>query len=246
MGANRGPSLHIGIAPLKLVQDLKNGIVSINRKYAITLLLFLLLLPSQGTAQELWTGGTLELDMKKGFSLEITSQVRSADGLATYNGYFGETGLGYKINKFLKVKASYRYSNKAGHHDSEIRPTNNRERISGDLSFGLGKKVSFKYRLRYQYTKERNTHKEYNFLRNKLSLEYDLHKKAEPYIAGELFYRFDDKNEIRGYRYTIGLNSKISDHFNVKNFYRIEKEINTDIPRTYHIFGIMFTYILAR
>ena len=187
----------------------------------------------------------MELDMKKGFSLEMTSQVRSVDGLASYNGYYVQAGLGYKINKYLKVKANYRYTNKSGHHDSEIRPTNNRERISGDLSFGIGKKVSLKYRLRYQYTRERNTDKEYNYLRNKLSVEYGLHKMAEPYIAGELFYRFDDKNELQGYRYTIGLNTKINDHLSVKNFYRTEKEINTEMPQTYHIFGLMCTVTLS-
>ena len=215
-------------------------------KYTIALMLFLLYLPATGNAQELWAGGTLELDMKKGFSLEMTSQVRIADGLARYNGYYGEAGMAYKINKYFKVKACYRYTNKAGHHDSEIRPTNNRERISGDLNFDIGKKVGFKYRFRYQYTRERNTHKEYNYLRNKLSLKYGLHKMAEPYIEAELFYRLDDANELRAYRYTIGLDSKISGNLNVKNFYRVEKEINTGLPQKYYIVGIMFSYKLSR
>ncbi|MFC2115772.1 DUF2490 domain-containing protein [Bacteroidota bacterium] len=209
-------------------------------------MIFLLYLPDTGKAQELWSGGTLELDLLKGLSLEMTSQVRLEDGLARYNGYYGEAGMGYKINKYFKVKASYRYTNKAGHHDSEIRPTNNRERITGDLNFDIGKDVSFKYRFRYQYAKERNTDKEYNYLRNKFSVKYGLHKRAEPYIEAELFYRLDGKNELRAHRHTIGLDSKITDNLSVKNFYRVEKEINTNFPQKYYIIGIMFSYKLSR
>ena len=196
------------------------------------------------SAQELWAGGTFDINLRKSLYFELESQVRSDNGLATYNGYYGEAGMGLKINKFLKVKASYRYTNKAGHHDSEIRPTNNRERISGDLILDFGKTISFKYRIRYHYARERNTYKEYNFIRNKITLKYKLHEIAEPFIESEIFYRFDNKNELRAYRYTIGLDTKISNNLSLENFFRVEKEMNISYPEEYYIFGIMFSYEL--
>jgi len=184
----------------------------------------------------------LDIDIIKNLYIELETQVRSADGLATYNGYYGEASAGYKINKHVKVKATYRYTNKAGHHDSEIRPTNNRERVSGDVNLDFGDKVTFKYRLKYQLTRERNTNKKYNYIRNKVGLDYDLHKIAKPFIAGEIFYRFDNKNELRAFRYTIGLDTGITDNLSLKSFFRVEKEISVDFPQKYYIMGIMFSY----
>jgi hypothetical protein len=203
-----------------------------------------MLIPYIGNAQELWAGGSLKIDLKKGFSAEMASQVRAAQGLSKYNGYYGEAGLAYKINKYLELGGKYRYTNKAGHHDSEIRPINNRERLTADLTVDFGKSLAFKNRIRYQYVKERNTDNKYNYIRNKASLKYSLHKLAEPYIEGELFYRLDQKNELRAFRYTTGLDSNINKHLSVKNFFRVEKEINTNFPGKYYIFGIMFTYEL--
>jgi len=211
-------------------------------QYKIKVLLLLLSLPVICKSQEFWFGGELDVDLTKKFFAGLETQVRSADGMATYNGYYGEAGAGYKINKHIKLKLVYRYTNKAGHHDSEVRPTNNRERISGDVSLDFGKKVSLKYRCKYQYTRERNTYKKYNYIRNKLGFNYDLHDIAEPFIAGEIFYRLDMKNQLRAYRYTFGLDSKINKNLNVKSFFRMENEINVNYPQKYYIIGVMFTY----
>ncbi|MBE9510485.1 MAG: DUF2490 domain-containing protein [Bacteroidetes bacterium] len=192
--------------------------------------------------QELWTGGTIEINIKKKFSLELEPQLRLADGLTSYNGYYCEAGFGFEINKHLKVKGSYRYTDKAGHHDSEIRPSNNRERFSGDLYIKIGKKFPVKYRIKYQYTKERNTHIEYNYIRNKITVNYQLHDLAKPFTSGEFFYRLDKKNELRAFRFTIGLDSKISKEISAKNFFKVEKEMNVKYPQKYYIYGIMFTY----
>jgi len=208
-------------------------------KFAVLSLLFH---PVLCNAQELWVGGTVDIDIIKDLYVELETQIRSSDGMATYNGYYGEASAGYKINKHLKIKATYRYTNKAGHHNSEIRPTNNRERVSGDVNLDFGDKISFKYRLKYQHARERNTNKKYNYIRNKVGIDYDLHNMAKPFIAGEIYYRLDNKNELRAFRYTIGLDSGITKNLSIKSFFRVEKEINVDYPTKYYIMGIMFSY----
>lgn len=211
----------------------------------VRIVLFFLVLfcfSNKSFPQEFWTGGTIEIDMKKKFSLELEPQLRFTDGFASYNGYYFETGFGFEINKHLKVKGSYRYTNKAGHHDSEIRPSNNRERFSGDINIKIGKNFPIKYRIKYQYTKERNTLVEYNYIRNKITVNYKLHDIAKPFISGEFFYRLDKKNELRGFRYTIGLDSQISKEISAKSFFKVEKEMNVKYPQKYYICGIMLTY----
>ena len=75
-----------------------------------------------------------------------------------------------------------------------------------------------------------------------MGIDYNLHKIARPFIAGEIFYRLDNKNDLRAFRYTFGLDSRITDNLSVKSFFRVEKEINVNYPQKYYIMGIMFSY----
>jgi len=194
------------------------------------------------TAQEFWTGSNFNYGLSSKIKLGAEAQVRLSEGFQEYNGYLGEAGISYKIADRIKVKGSYRYTNKAGHHDSEIRPTNNRERITADLNIEMFEKVlPLKYRIRYQYAGERNTSKQYNFIRSRLNITYPLHKSAKPYLNFEAFFRLDEKNEFRALRYVIGLDSKISDQLAMKSFFMIESEINITSPKKYYIVGAILS-----
>ncbi len=186
---------------------------------------------------ELWTGATFELQLNKKFRAEIEQQVRFDDTLSSYKGTFTEPGLRYKLNKHISFKVKYRYT---------IRPDDdNRSRISVSGYYSWSKKkfpLSFQYRLKFQDTKEQNTEKKFTFLRNKFTLEYNLSKKADPFLAFEHFYRFNQKNEPRAWRFTAGFDWKLTKSLELSTYNKYEEEGNVKKPKANHIIGIMFTY----
>lgn len=186
---------------------------------------------------ELWTGATFELQLNEKFRAEIEQQVRFNDTLSSYKSTFTEPGIRYKLNKHISFKVKYRYT---------VRPDDdNRSRISFSGYYRWSKKkfpLSFQYRLKFQDTKEQNTGKKFTFLRNKFTIQYNLSKKADPFLAYEHFYKFNKKNEPRAWRFTAGFDWKLIKSLELSTFYRYEEEMNVKKPEAQHIIGIMFTY----
>ena len=186
---------------------------------------------------ELWAGATFELQLNNKFRIEIEQQVRFNDTLSSFKNTFTEPGLRYKLNKHIAFKVKYRYIVRSN--------DDNRSRISFSGYYGWSKKkfpLSFQYRLKFQDTKEQNTGKKFTFLRNKFTIQYNLSKKADPFLAYEHFYKFNKKNEPRAWRFTAGFDWKLIKSLELSTFYRYEEEMNVKKPEAQHIIGIMFTY----
>lgn len=188
-------------------------------------------------AQEIWTGGTIRFKNADRINTEFTQQLRLADETFKYHSTLSEIGARFKVNPNFGVKGNYRYV---------LRPNENRQRWNGDVFLNLGadeKTFSSSVRVRYQETyKLKSEEAKEAYIRGLFLLNYNLTKTSLPYASTELFYRADDKNELRLVRLTFGLITKLTKKLSFNTFYRIENELNVKFPERYHIVGLLVTY----
>tara|TARA_B110000285_G_C15029883_1_gene566134 strand:+ start:343 stop:993 length:651 start_codon:yes stop_codon:yes gene_type:complete len=188
------------------------------------------------TDNELWMGGALDLKLNKKWSVGLKEQFRINNNISTLNQTF--TGLygKYKINKYFGLRGNYRFV---------ARPQkNNKTRISLDALAHWKKKdfpLSFGYRLRLQRAVISGAKNTRSYIRNKFSINYNLSKLVDPFIAYEIYFR-PDKKEFRVSRLTLGLDWKLNKRMELTSFYRIQRDINVKKPARQNIIGVMFTY----
>lgn len=188
---------------------------------------------------ELWTGIAAKMKLNKKFKIELEEQFRFKDTVQTYKSSFTELSLRYKINKRFSLKTSYRYSVRTGYRQR------NRNRMSLFVYYYWDKKkfpISIQLRTGFQNDIEVFNGQLITFSRNQIKLKYKSFKNSKPFISYESFYRFNDKNEFRGNRFTVGISWDFTKAIALTGFYRLEQEINVKGPERQHIGGIMFTY----
>jgi predicted porin len=201
-------------------------------------------LPAGSYAQEVWTGLTVRVKPLKRLTTEVEQQFRFQNNFANLFSRFTEIGIGYDITSRLNVHAAYRHTDRT----TTERVDDDRQRISAEASYTIGSDntdFALSYRLRYQSAQEISGEgNRDNLIRNRLALDYNLTKRAQPYLSTEVFYKLAPANETRAFWLTMGLKSKIGKSFGLNTFYRIEKELNTKRPQTNLIVGVMLTYRL--
>jgi len=208
----------------------------------ITFIIFCLFISVIGYAQsesyittnELWTGFTLKHKISKKTTLFLDQQTRVTDNLNSIRTNFFELGLKYKFSKQFNLKAQYRYT---------IRNSKrNVKRISLDANLKWKykpAKITFKYRARFQNSTVVYTGQRFTFLRNRFGLAYPITKELESYVEYESFYRFNQRNEFRGNRFTIGLEYELNKSVALNGFYQIDKEINVKDPKKNNVIGVI-------
>lgn len=210
-------------------------------KIKLIIALFLCLMMQFVSAQiptdnELWSGGALDLKLNKKWSLGLKEQFRINNNISTLNQVFTELSGKYKVNKYFRLKANYRFV---------ARPQkNNKTRLSLDILAKLKKKdfpLSFGYRMRFQRAVTSVSKNTRSYIRNKFVVNYNLSKLVDPFIAYEIYFR-PDKKEFRVSRLTLGLDWKLNKRMELTSFYRIQRDINIKKPTRQNIIGVMFTY----
>ncbi len=193
------------------------------------------------TDNQLWSGASAKLKLNKKFSISLAEQFRFKNNISTKKLSFTEMGIKYKLNKHFSFATKYRYV--------AIPIKKNKRRISFDVYYSWKKKnfpLSLKYRFRLQDTKKFNSTKQKaDYLRNKLTLGYNASKLVDPFIAYELYFRFDNKNEFRAKRFTFGLAWRLNKRINLTTYYRIQKDINVKKPEKLNIIGLNFAYNIS-
>ncbi len=185
---------------------------------------------------ELWTGGIFKLRINKAFRAELREQIRFNDNVSSFKSTFTQLGLRYRLNKSFAFKVNFRYI---------IRPKRDRLRFSADAYYNWSKKkfpLSAQYRLRFQNTLRPQSGNSTTYLRNKVSVDYNLSKLIDPFLSYELYFRFNGKNEFRVYRLTLGGKWRLNKRIDVSSFYRFQSDIFVKKPDREHIFGLIFSY----
>jgi ribosomal protein S30 len=188
---------------------------------------------SQSTDYQLWTGASAQIKVGKKIRFGIEQQFRFKDTISSFKNTFTAGGIKWKLSKRFALKAVYRFT---------IVPNdNNHGRVSTDLIYSWDKKkfpLRVKNRFRYQRRSDFNSTKRTSYFRNKLLFEYNLSKIVDPFIAGEIFYRLNGKNEFRVWRINTGLTWRLSKQMRLKTYYQFEQEFNMKSNDRIHTIGV--------
>lgn len=193
----------------------------------------------------LWTGASLDVKLNKKFNLGFSQDIRFFESLTELDKYITNVGVDYKVNKYFKFGGDIRYYiNK-----EKDKTISQNWRYSFDSHFKnkIGKRLKFKYRLRFQ-----TVHQDLfgivsqgskSNIRSKASFDYKLNKRHEVFLGAELFKElvFYRKPYFNKVRFLIGdeMKTEVGD-LNFKLGY--ERELNSDFPLNYFFCGVYYTF----
>jgi len=196
---------------------------------------------------ELWNEISLKKEINKNFGIVGSFQLRLDQNATTVKSYFPEIGIYYNINKYLRINFDYRYTMLHKGNNSYL-PKNRY-----NLGLRFRKKVKpfvFKYKLEYQYGLDNflsreifNTDQGSTYLRNKITIDYQLNKKWTPFVASEIFYHIKKlQSQFDIYRIAFGLDYEFNKRNEITCAYLIEKEFNVYKPQSVYVLKIKYAY----
>lgn len=202
---------------------------------------------------ESWTSLGIKYKLNKKWSFDLEEQLRLKENISEIDEYFTEVNAKYAISKSVKIGGGARFI-KENDNNGAIQGYEDKFRFHFDLTYKhlLKKKLSVKYRLRYQNKNELGISKENGdfaseHFRIKTTFLYDFKKwKLDPKVAAEIYYNVteNEENEFSKYRLTLGTDYNIKEIGALSIFYRIDKQLNILNPKTRNIIGLKFVYEL--
>lgn len=199
---------------------------------------------------ESWTSINLKYKLNKKWTFNLEGQLRLKEDISEVDEYFSEFGASYTLFKGFKLGTGLRYI-RENDNVGNIQGYENHFRYNIDASYKHKiNELSIKYRLRYQNKNElglstsEGDYAKQN-LRFKTSFEYNFSNwKLDPEISAEIFNRFGNEvdNEFSKYRLTLGTEYKLKKMGTIGVFFRLEKELNEELPKTTNIIGLKYIY----
>jgi hypothetical protein len=207
----------------------------------LILLLSIILVASESRAQQIENDYQIRTGVEFGFNplkkltISISPEIRF-DKSFSPDKYLIETDAAFKVNKYLKIGAGYRF---------EINPRNNKStQYLNRYSFdALAKKKINRFtpslRLRFSnYSDDENISDGNAFLRYKTSVKYDIPKsKLRPVVSAELFHQLST-GAVYKMRYSAGVNYKFSKKNSIGLAYKFDYFYNE--YRNKHVLGLTF------
>lgn len=222
--------------------------LQVNRFIVLVLTFCGLAVFAQQNDARLWLKAGVEKKLNRKLNLQIDACTRVGENMSRLESYYVAVGLEYKVLKKLKLGAALRHSGKR-----EISPYyDERNRISLWLAYKrkIYKNWGLAYRPMYQqqYTNMLTSEDGYipsKYLRNKVSVYYDLHKKYTPYVTCELFYQSKYfKGEFNRVRYETGIDYEFNRKHKINVFYLLQREFNEPNPIRSYIIGLGYKFVL--
>jgi len=206
-----------------------------NKKYLLVLIFIipLKLMAQKPSDLELWVGGRVNFKFNKTLSLDVLNQTRFDNKISTFDKTFLDFGLKIKLGKHFGLKPAYRFSMGAGNKF--------KHRVALDGTYKWSKK-GFPFLIGYRMRFQQELFAKKTYLRNKIKVGYKLSKLVDPFLAYEIYFRFNKKNEFRVSRLTLGLDWRITKKLHVASYYRIQEDIFIGSPERQHIIGLMIDY----
>lgn len=210
---------------------------------------FLFCIPAKGQNKDagLWTSLSFEAKLVKKLSFNLSQELRFNENITELGTVFTDVGLEYKLNKHFRIAADYRYNKKRSADNFYT----TRHRLYADFKYELKiKPFQIQVRTRFSNSTELNHQAEGSdieyYLRNKLSLKWDLEKQFTPYISVELFspLNYPRYSAFDNIRSTAGIEYNFSKHHKIDVFYMIQKEMNVSDPETDFVVGLGYFYKL--
>jgi len=195
----------------------------------------------------LWTSVNFEAKLVKKLTAKISEEVRFNENITEVGAIFTDVGVEYKLNKHFQVALDYRYIKKRMVDDFYI----TRHRLHADIKYEKKiKPIQIQFRTRFsnyaEFSRVSNGGNPAYYLRNKLSLKWDLDKAYKPYISIELFspLSYPRYSAFDNIRTIAGIEYNFTKHHKIDVYYMIQKEVNVSNPRTDFIIGIGYFYKL--
>ncbi len=194
----------------------------------------------------LWTSVNLEKEITKKLSVSLSEEVRMNENISEVGTIFTDFGINYKVNKYIRLGAYYRYINKRQVDDSY----SERHRYYFDLTLrGKYRLFTLSFRTRFQsqyadiYSSPEGKTAE-NYSRNKLSLKYDLNKKIGFFASYEIYTPLRSYDQVfkDNTRYNFGLEYSFNKMHSIDLSYLIQQESNVKKPWTDYIICLGYNF----
>lgn len=183
----------------------------------------------------LWSGIAIEKELSKKFDLKFEEELRLEDNITRMESILSELSIEYKINKYYRTSALYRFTY---NEDGSI---GNRLTWGNSLRYKL-EDFTFNYRLNFQTDFNTRNPIEYK-LRNRIGVDYKFNKRWEIGVSGELFYSFYyNRNVLDRYRLAFGADYNFNKHHRISPGLMFQSQINTAEPRSDLVFRISYKY----
>ncbi len=201
---------------------------------------------------ETWTSVRLRYKASKKWSFELQEQLRLKENSSVTDQYFTQLTSKYKLTKKLALGLGLRYI-KRNDNQGNIQGFEDHFRYHFDLSFKHSlDRFTFNHRLRYQNKNELGvSEEEGDFakknIRLKTAVTYNVRKwKLDPKLSAEIFNKSHEggTNGFSKYRVTFGTSYDLKKAGEIALYYRMEKELNTSLPKKVDILGFNYIYTL--
>jgi hypothetical protein len=204
-------------------------------------------LKGQNKDAGLWISVSFEAKLVKKLTFNISQEFRFNENISELGIIFTDAGVEYKLNKHFQVAFDYRYIKKRMVDDFYI----TRHRLYADIKYEKKiKPIQIQVRTRFsnyaEFSHGSDGRNPEFYLRNKLSLKWDLEKEYKPYISIELFspLNYPRYSAFDNIRTTAGIEYDFTKHHKVDLYYMIQKELNVSHPETDFIVGLGYYYKL--
>jgi hypothetical protein len=218
-----------------------------NLKYLLLVALCAVGVPglAQPVDNWLWPSITVEAKMLKGLTLSVNGEGRINENYSNVRSVFGEFEANWRFNKYLATSLNYRIGGRED-DDNEISDYVKGQRVSFFV-YGRIKPGKFTLTNRLgilrQYLDSRRTPRDY--IRNKLTLKFDVTKKVSPILYSEVFYRLDsDPRKIDEWRYGAGVEYQFNKQHAIKTLYIYAKQVNVNKPDIRSVISLGYTYTM--
>ncbi len=201
---------------------------------------------------ESWTSAKLKYKHSKKLDFSLEQQLRLKDDASTVDQYFTEFTVGYDILKPLNLTLGARYA-KENDNVGKIQGYETHFRWNTDLTYKHSiERFDVKYRLRYQNKDELNVTElegdtATQTARLKIGMDYNIRDwKFDPNLSAEIFNRLSNSEGFNRIRLTLGTSYAFKKAGELGAFYRYEKQLKAENPKTTNIIGIKYQYTLKR
>ena len=199
---------------------------------------------------EVWTAAKVKFEATKKLDFSFEEQFRFKDDASTIDQYFSELYGSYDITKKFKIALAARYI-RENDNVGKKQGYENHFRWNADLNYKHKiDRFTMKYRLSYQAKDELNVSELQgdfidNTLRFRAGVAYNIKKwDFDPEFAAEIFNGINNSEGFNKIRLTLGTEYKFKEAGEIGAFYRYEKQLIGDYPKTSNILGIQYQYTI--
>ena len=201
---------------------------------------------------ENWTTIGLEYTLNDKWDFGLEEQLRLDENISEISKYFTELTANYSVSKKLYIGGGIRYIRE---NDNQGKKQGYENHFRAHIDAAYKRKANdfyLKFRLRYQRQNELGVDASEGVdakqhIRFRTSLTYRIKNwKLDPRFSAEIFNRLDmgTQSGFDKYRLTLGTVYKLNSG-KLHLFYRIQKALNTNTPRTDNILGIKYIHNLT-